>query len=520
MIKKKIKNITTWLIVTLASTTLILTSLNINPSKNKNDNDHIKIDNYIITKNEINILVNKILEKKNIVNKNKKIIEKKIHKSIIKNIKYNINQKKNKIITSQNEIKDTITTNKNFQINDTFSINLYKSFLKSKKYTDLEFQKEIRLNSIKTQIKNCILLANKNKSKIKRIKSIEYKIKAINSKQNEISDKKILKFYNKNINKFKSKKNINLKYIFVSTKNIIKNIKTEENKIEKYIKKQINTYSKPALLKIKLKKKLKNSKEKNIYIKKEELNKNLQINIFNKNFSENPKKINKKNCKYKIYYIKKYNNQKYNQNKIKKDIINKYKKYKAEKIIKTNFKTQNNLELNKKSLKELTQILNTKKNTHKLISKNNISTILPYNITNTTNNINITKISNKKYIIYKISEDKDSTYTEITKNKEAISKYINQIKNEKKINNKYKNKIIQSKKNWKKIDISSKNTVNNLPKKIKLKIYKTKKNNNTKLIKIKNKIFIINIKILHNKEKLKTTSTTDKTVYEIYKKYN
>ncbi|HFL8824349.1 MAG TPA: SurA N-terminal domain-containing protein [Candidatus Azoamicus sp. OHIO1] len=569
---KYIKQIFTWLVIFIASIALIFTGLGINSNQNNKSKDTIKVGNFTFTRNEVSILVNNIFKKKYIKENNKDYLEKKITKIIINNIKFNSHQEQNKIITTEKEIIDIILLEKKFQKNGVFSKNLYKSFLEKKKYTDIEFQKNIKINSIKTQIKNGLYNSNLKRIKLnqKDNKIINLQFKKIKTKKftkkQSINNPKILNFYNENENKFISNEIIKIEYIDLSIKNIIKNITITEKKINKYYKKNKHIYLKTNLTKIKhtyipknkikafqnLNKKntltIKNTLKseinnfKTILIGKDEINKKLEnIILYSiKNQNEN-KLIKSKDGIHLVKLIKVYNNKKYIKEKIKLDIDNKYKKEKAEKSIdKQNTKVSNMVFEEEFSIEKSSKICNIETKISKYFSKTGgfgllslpivIESAFDKNIiTNKKNSASI-KIDNHRFLFLRVIEYKKPLKTSFKENISKIEKYMTLIELETEIFKIYAKKLdIITNKNqklpsaWMVINNYSKYSKNNnISKKLKMEILKQITAPAMKIIKNKNNYFAI---LINKIEYIKTNDTdvyniNTKEIYNIYKKTN
>ncbi|MDP2763124.1 MAG: SurA N-terminal domain-containing protein [Enterobacteriaceae bacterium] len=569
---KYIKQIFTWLVILIASIALIFTGLGINSNQNNKSKDTIKIGNFTFTKNEVSILVNNILKKKYIKENNTDCLEKKITKIIINNIKFNSYQEQNKIITTEKEIIDIILSEKKFQKNGVFSKNLYKSFLERKKYTDIEFQKNIKINSIKTQIKNGLYNSNLKRIEFnqKNNKVINFQFKKIKhekfTKKQSTNNQKILNFYHENENKFISNEIIKIEYIDLSIKNIIKNITTTEKKINKYYKKNKYIYLKTKLTKIKhayIQKNniqaLSNLNKKNtleientfkneinnfktIWIGKDEINKKLEnIILYSiKNPHEN-KLIKSKDGIHLIKLVKIYNNKKYIKEKIKLDIENKYKKEKAKKSIdKQSTKISNMVFEEEFSIEKSSKICNIETKISKYFSKTGgfgilslpivIKSAFDKNIITNKRNSNSIKINNHRFLFLRVIEHKSPLKTSFKENISKIEKYMTLIELESEIFKIYTKKLdIITNKNqklpstWIVTNYYSKYSKNNnISKKMKMEILKQTTAPAIKIIKNKNNYFAM---LINKIEYIKTNdtdvyNTNTKEIYNIYKKTN
>lgn len=347
-----IKNIITWVIIIAISLSLALTTIT-NPTQKEKQNI-IKIDSFIINKNEIENIINKT---KDINPKIKRIenINSILEEKIIHHINSNIKIKKLGLSCEEKEIVYLIKKSKIFQKNNNFSKEKYIKYLENQKINEYIIQKNIK--------------------RLSENKKINTLIKSIWLKELKL--------------KYSNKKNIYLekiKYKTLLIKNLIKHIKIKKDFIS-FEKNYIKNYKLPKIYEI-IYTNINNKKNKKILLSKNDINRKI-LNLINKNTHA----ISIKN-KHEEYIIKKINkiNQKNNKVTYKKDLINKYKKIKAKKLIKNDKK----IIKNKAKEKIIFISPNCKKNyTIKKIKKQNLIKN-KYGILIKNNNIKQTKIHNSR----------------------------------------------------------------------------------------------------------------------------
>lgn len=307
MKKMNIKSITTWIIILLLSLSLTITTIT-NPIQKEKKNIN-KIDSFIITKNEIENILNKI---KNIYPLITKVenIDLILEKKLIDNITSNIKFKKSGVTCEKKELIYLIKKSKPFQINGNFSEEKYKNYLEKQKINENTLQKHIKKLSENIKI-------NKLKNTLKN-----ENIKLSNSKHTYV-----------NLEKFK--------YTLISKKNLIQNAKIKKDFI-KFEKKNIVNYKIAPIYKI-LYENTTNKTHKYVLVYKNDINKKI-LNLINKN----DKTISIIN-KHGTFLIKKTNiiKQNFNKKNYKIDLINNYKALQIKKLIKNELKSAKNIEREK-----------------------------------------------------------------------------------------------------------------------------------------------------------------------------
>ncbi|HIH2762945.1 MAG TPA: SurA N-terminal domain-containing protein [Candidatus Azoamicus sp.] len=371
-----IKNTSTWIIIILLSLSLTLTTLT-NPSQKETQNI-IKIDSFIISKNEIENILTKI---KNTYPEIKKIenINSFLEKKIINHITSNIKIKKLGLNCEEKEIIYLIKKSKIFQKNNTFSKEKYKKYLENQKINEHIIQKNIKRLS---------------------------ELKKINTLTRNINNKELnLDFLNKKYTYLEK-----VKYKAIYKNNLIKNTKIKKNFI-KFEKNYIKNYKIPQLYKIQFTN-IHNKENKKILISQNDINKKI-FNLINKN-----NKISIKN-KHGAYLIKKISkiNQKIDKTTYKKDLLTKYKELETKKFIKKHTKTTKNkikekiIFISPKSKKNYTSTKikkqNIIKNKNGIIIKNTKDKKITILNTKIQNDL-INHIENKKYKLKNILIDKNT----------------------------------------------------------------------------------------------------------------
>lgn len=329
--KMNIKRITTWIIITLLSLSLAITTITSPIQKEKKVIN--KIDSFIITKNEIENILNKIknvypsLEKIENINV---ILEKKLIEHLTSNIKF----KKSGITCEKKELIYLIKKSKIFQNNGDFSEEKYKKYLEKQKINEPTLQKNIKTLSENTKITK---LKKKYKNKHIKIHNLQHK------------------------NTYLEK----IKYKLISKKDLIQHTKIKKDFIN-FEKKHIENYKIPKIYKIRYKN-INNKTNKNILVYKNDINKKI-LKLINKN--EKTISLATKNG---TFLVKKINVIKNNLNKktFKKDLINKYKAFKIKKLLKNKEK---NIKNKGKEKIVFTSAKCKKKQTLNNIKKNDITT--------------------------------------------------------------------------------------------------------------------------------------------------
>lgn len=338
-----IKNIITWVIIIAISLSLALTTIT-NPTQKEKQNI-LKIDSFMINKNEIENIINKT---KDINPKIKRIknINSILEEKIINHINSNIKIKKLGLTCEEKELIYLIKKSKIFQKNNKFSKEKYIKYLEHQKINEYIIQKNIK--------------------KLSENKKINTLIKHTWRKELKLNSS--------------NKKNIYLekiKYKTILIKNLITHIKIKKDFIS-FEKNHIKNYKLPRIYEI-IYTNINNKKNKKILLSKNDINKKI-LNLINKN--TNAISIKNKNEEYIIKKINKIN-QKNNKATYKKDLVNKYKKVKTKKLIKNDKKTIKN-KLKEKTIfisptckknYTITKIKkeNLIKNKHGIIIKNNIT---------------------------------------------------------------------------------------------------------------------------------------------------
>lgn len=298
-----IKSITTWIIITLLSLSLAITTIT-NPIQKEKKNIN-KIDSFIITKNEIENILTKIrniypslikIENINL------ILEKKLIEHITSNIKF----KKSGITCEKKELVYLIKKSKIFQNNGDFSEEKYKKYLEKQKINENTLQKHIKTLSENTKI-------------------TKFKKKYENEN---------IKTHNLPHTHTHLEKN---KYNLISKKKLIQNTKIKKDFI-KFEKKYIENYKIATIYKIRYEN-VNNKTNKYILVYQNDINKKI-LKLINKN-----EKIISLLTKHGNFLIKKINvsKQKLNKKTYKKDLINKYKTFKIKKLIKNKEKNIKNI---------------------------------------------------------------------------------------------------------------------------------------------------------------------------------
>jgi len=414
----RIKNFFIFIIISILVISLTIGGLNINIFGNK-DNNVIKIVNHSVKKTELDII------KANIINKKKPAIKiKDLHNKldflILRNINFYLVLNNKGIIVTKKEMIDRILNIPEFNKNSTFSSNLYKNYLKKNNLSEISFQRKIRKISLQKQIKSVFLFINDfNNNSFEKLK---IKHRKVHLNMN-------MEIYNKKINKIEEKLKYNkVKYIDISIKNIINNIKIKKNDINKYHNANIKNYfHKVMQLEHCFMHNTNKLKKKKIKISKNEINKNIEKKIKNNNLIIETKYgthlFTKKELKTNILPIE----------IIKKDIVNKCKRIKAKKYIKKNISGLKKYTKNKnKKMIYISKKINLDiknfffphyDNKHRLIKKKYINRF--------NNNINCIKINTHRHIIFKIGNKKK--FIKNNKAKSYLKKYFNKILSEKKI---------------------------------------------------------------------------------------
>ncbi|CAB3976446.1 SurA N-terminal domain-containing protein [Candidatus Azoamicus ciliaticola] len=289
-----IKSITTWIIITLLSLSLAITTIT-NPIQKEKKNIN-KIDSFIITKNEIENILNKI---KNIYPSLTKIenVNSILEKKLIEHITSNIKFKKTAITCEKKELVYLIKKSKIFQNNGNFSEEKYKKYLEKQKISENTLQKHIKTLS--------------ENAKITKLKK---KYENENIKTHNLPH--TYTYLEKN------------KYKLISKKKLIQNTKIKKDFIT-FEKKHIENYKIATIYKI-LYENVNNKTNKYILVYQNDINEKI-LKLINKN-----EKTISLLTKHGNFLIKKINiiKQKLNKKTYKKDLINKYKTFKIKKLIK------------------------------------------------------------------------------------------------------------------------------------------------------------------------------------------
>jgi hypothetical protein len=298
-----IKRITTWIIITLLSLSLAITTIT-NPIQKEKKNIN-KIDSFIITKNEIENILNKI---KNVYPSLAKIenINLILEKKLIEHLTSNIKFKKSGITCEKKELIYLIKKSKIFQNNGYFSEEKYKKYLEKQKINEHTLQKNIKTLSENTKIPK---FKKKYKNENIKINNLQHKHTYLEK----------------------------IKYNLISKKNLIQHTKIKKNFLP-FEKKHIENYKMPTIYKIRYEN-INNKTNKNILVYKNDISKKI-LKLINKN--EKKISIVTKNGNF---LIKKTNviKNKPNKKTYKKDLINKYKAFKIKKLIKNKEKNIKNI---------------------------------------------------------------------------------------------------------------------------------------------------------------------------------
>jgi len=457
MIKKNIKKISIWLIILSVSIALIISNFAFYNSY-KDVKNKIKINGYDVSENDIENLTKQILFEKKYLNEID-YINNKVKSIIKKNIFFNIFLMRSGFIITNKELLHTILSINRFNINNTFSEEIYKNYLKNKGLTEIVFQEEIKKISIQNKLKYYLKFINDNN--YENYYNIYYKIYPIKKNIKHFHNNNKLKEFVINDTKF-------IKYINLSVKNILYNIKINKDKIFYYKDKFINNFSKYNFIKLK------------------EINLDKNQTIFNLILSENEfknKKIQHFYTKNKLIkignkYFEIINNKDKKCNYSTNDIYNKYKKQKAYNYIK-----KNNKNLLYKKIENVSKLLNLNINvTDKINHKFFLNTKFDINFSSSF------KLNKMSYLFFKV--EKNNLLKTTNEINIFINNYINKINQEKLILKKFlyeKKNIYKNKFVWKNIFCCD--ARNN----ISVKLNRLIKNKNEKyiILKYKNKYYIV-----------------------------
>ena len=460
MTQKRIKSLAIWLITISISFALIISNFAFYNSDKSNKNT-IKINGYSIKQHDIENLTKQILYEKKYLNEIKKI-DYKLNSIIKNNIVFNSKLIDFGFIITNKELLHTIFSIEQFKINGRFSKNLYKNYLEKKNITEAKFQEEIKKIAIQNKLKYYIKLINKDYN-IKYNDNIKYLVYSIKNK--EFYSNSYLK--NHLINNYLNNQHF-IKYIDLSIKNILCNIKINNEQLAYYNKKINEYYNKRTILKIKCI--LVNKEEKNIFLTKNEIqvkNKNLF------NFENNNNVINLKNHTFKLIKTKFKKKKSLNN-----DLCNKYKKQKAYNYIKKHAK-----KLLNKNIDYMSNLLNLNVNT---ISQHDYELIFSNQLRNINNdNCVLFKIGRLHYLF--ASFDKNSVV--LNNINSMVDNYFNKINNERLVLHKFLKikKNYTEKYTWKNIFFSNAKII--FPDRIIKYLFKSYKQ--YILLKYKNNYYII-----------------------------
>ncbi len=378
----KTKNVINWIIVTIISTALVITTI-ATSSSNKKNNEVTNISQYIITETELKTLIQKI-KNKNTNTKKIKNIDLVLKEKIIDHIKLNINNKKTKLICTKTEILYTIINANFFKTKNTFSPDLYKNYLQNTNLKEAFFQKKLKNKLENTRIPPYI--------EIKK----NYQTRQL---------KQELDYLTYHINK--------ITYVIIPKSRLIKKINIKNTEYFNFEKNIIHSYRTPIIYKIKYlviknNKNIKNKKFITSAISKIDINERLSKIIY-KN-SKNSIIIKTPNRTYLIKIKKKIEN-KLTTYICKEDIINRYK----QKLIKKFSK-------NKTAVKKYKKI----KSNQKLISERSKKSNLSLKIKSVILSKEDTLILNNENILVILSQLQKPVV--IQKDPETIKKLYNKNK--------------------------------------------------------------------------------------------